>query len=160
MHSDGRRLPHLIWGMWNSLAMWETVYLNIFMNVSCPLSDISWKFHENLFKSFSVMLLTKTNPNLQRWKYNLCHSAEGIMIYLQCNRQTNVPENNLLWFLELSVGFITHLFTKYMVSVQLFKDDIIDQELIITMIYAISRIPSHHCVLVVFFFLFSFQGVN
>ena len=51
----------------------------MFSIVSCIKSYLPWKFHQNPFSRFSVMLLTdiQTNrqSNGQRWKHNLRHGG-------------------------------------------------------------------------------------
>ena len=54
---ERRPPPRWIWWMWNSLATRKLVYSQILQDVHCSISGLSWKFHENPFMRFTVMLM-------------------------------------------------------------------------------------------------------
>ena len=65
--------PRLIGGMWNNLANREAIYPQMFQDVPCSMLNLSWKFHQNPFTCFSVMLLTdrKKTDKPKGGKHNL-----------------------------------------------------------------------------------------
>ena len=56
--------PCLVWGSWNIIIRHETVELII----SCIMLNISWNFHENPFRCFSVTFLTTLDPEIRKKK--------------------------------------------------------------------------------------------
>ena len=74
-------LPRLIWGMWNNLAMRETVSQNSPW-FSCFHSKPILKFYENPFGRLYIILLTGKQTNKQQWKHNLRRSAWVMNLYI------------------------------------------------------------------------------
>ena len=73
-------------------------FLKMFPIVPCIKSHLPWKFHENPFSHFAIMLLTdrrtdrltdrptdRQTSNGQRWKHNLCHGG-GNEFYTVINK--------------------------------------------------------------------------
>ena len=66
---------------WKNRSRIEGVYHKMFKIVHCLISNLSWKFHENLFIRFSIMLLTDRDFIEKKYiKRNLVCKALNIAV--------------------------------------------------------------------------------